>query len=146
MGLGASMLKTLAVVLLMTLGAPGWTAVPYASHHVLVVDDVSGEVLLEKYSQVAAPIASQTKLMTAMVVLDARQDPDERVRIDEADRDTIKHTRHGVPIGAVGREAVIGGCNLSGETNAASRCMNSVNLSTAVDRMRTSGKPGLARV
>jgi D-alanyl-D-alanine carboxypeptidase/D-alanyl-D-alanine endopeptidase (penicillin-binding protein 7) len=95
------MLKTLAAVLLMTLGAPGWTAVPFASRHVLVVDDVSGEVLLEKDSQVAAPIASLTKLMTAMVVLDALQDPDERVRIDEADRDTIKHTQHGVPIGAV---------------------------------------------
>jgi len=95
------MLKTLAVVLLITLGAPGWTAVPFASRHVLVVDDVSGEVLLEKDSKVAAPIASLTKLMTAMVVLDARQDPDERVRIDEADRDTLKHTRHGVPVGAV---------------------------------------------
>lgn len=95
------MLKALAVVALMTLGVPGWTAVPFASRHVLVVDDVSGEVLLEKDSQVAAPIASLTKLMTAMVVLDARQDPKERVRIDEVDRDTLKYTRHGVPVGAV---------------------------------------------
>jgi len=95
------MLKTLAAVLLMSLGTPGWTAVPFASRHVLVVDDASGAVLLEKDSRVAAPIASLTKLMTAMVVLDARQDPDEHVRIDEADRDTIKHTRHGVAIGAV---------------------------------------------
>jgi len=95
------MWKTLAVACLLAVGTPGWAAMSFASQHVLVVDDASGEVLLEKASQVAAPIASLTKLMTAMVVLDARQDPDERVRIDDADRDTLKHTRHGVPIGTV---------------------------------------------
>jgi D-alanyl-D-alanine endopeptidase (penicillin-binding protein 7) len=99
------MWKVLALVLLMGVATPGWAEVPFASRHVLVVDDESGEVLLEKNSQVAAPIASLTKLMTAMVVLDAGQDPDERVRIDDDDRDTLKHTRHGVPVGAVLRRA-----------------------------------------
>jgi serine-type D-Ala-D-Ala endopeptidase (penicillin-binding protein 7) len=95
------MLKVLTVLLLMALGTPACAALSFVSRHVLVVDDASGQVLLEKDSQVAAPIASLTKLITAIVVLDARQDPDERVRIDEADRDTLKHTRHGVPVGAV---------------------------------------------
>jgi D-alanyl-D-alanine endopeptidase (penicillin-binding protein 7) len=95
------MLKVVVILLLMAIGTPGGAAVSFASRHVLVVDDFSGEVLLEKDAQVAAPIASLTKLMTAMVVLDARQDPDDRVRIDDADRDTLKHTRHGVPVGAV---------------------------------------------
>ncbi|MGL6109024.1 MAG: serine hydrolase [Rubrivivax sp.] len=95
------MWKALAIVMMAAIGTPGWANLSFASRHVLVVDDVSGEVLLEKDSQVAAPIASLTKLMTAMVVLDARQDPDARVRIDAADRDTLKHTRHGVPVGAV---------------------------------------------
>lgn len=95
------MLKALAIAMLLALVTPAWASVSFASRHVLVVDDVSGEVLLEKDAQVAAPIASLTKLLTAMVVLDARQDPGERVRIDDADRDTLKHTRHGVPIGSV---------------------------------------------
>jgi serine-type D-Ala-D-Ala endopeptidase (penicillin-binding protein 7) len=95
------MLKALAVAMVLALTAPAWAGVSFASRHVLVVDDVSGQVLLEKASQVAAPIASLTKLLTAMVVLDAGQDPGERVRIDDVDRDTLKHTRHGVPVGAV---------------------------------------------
>ena len=71
------------------------------SAHVIVVDDASGEVLLQKDAGTAAPIASLTKLMTAMVVLDAGQDMRETVRIDDADRDTLKNTRAGVRIGAL---------------------------------------------
>jgi D-alanyl-D-alanine endopeptidase (penicillin-binding protein 7) len=41
------------------------------SVHALVVDDETGEVLLRKNGEKPAPIASLTKLMTAMVVLDA---------------------------------------------------------------------------
>jgi D-alanyl-D-alanine carboxypeptidase len=39
--------------------------------------------------------------MTAMVVLDAQQDPDEELRIDVADIDELKHSRGGVRVGAV---------------------------------------------
>ena len=41
----------------------------FNSTHVLVVDDSTDEVLLSKDVNTAAPIASLTKLMTAMVVL-----------------------------------------------------------------------------
>ncbi|MGE5115586.1 MAG: D-alanyl-D-alanine carboxypeptidase family protein [Betaproteobacteria bacterium] len=71
------------------------------SAHALVIDESTGEVLLEKDAETAAPIASITKLMTAMVVLDARLDPDEPVRVDEADMDSLKHTKRGLPPGAV---------------------------------------------
>ncbi|HEX7382722.1 MAG TPA: serine hydrolase [Burkholderiaceae bacterium] len=71
------------------------------SAHALVVDESTGEVLLEKDAETAAPIASITKLMTAMVVLDAHLDADESIRIDEADMDTLKHTRRGLPPGSV---------------------------------------------
>ena len=45
----------------------------FGSAHVLVVDEASGEVLLSKDADTAAPIASLTKLMTTMVALDAQQ-------------------------------------------------------------------------
>src|SRR3989442_10468472 len=73
----------------------------FGSAHVLVVDDASGEVLLSKDADTAAPIASLTKLMTAMVVLDAQQDPHEDLRIDAADtEDPFRHSRGGAPVGA----------------------------------------------
>jgi D-alanyl-D-alanine carboxypeptidase/D-alanyl-D-alanine endopeptidase (penicillin-binding protein 7) len=66
----------------------------------MVVDEATGEVLLQKNSQDQAPMASLTKLVTAMVVLDAQQDPDERVTITVDDLDTLKHTHSGVRAGA----------------------------------------------
>jgi D-alanyl-D-alanine carboxypeptidase/D-alanyl-D-alanine endopeptidase (penicillin-binding protein 7) len=78
-----------------------WGAIAFGSAHVVVVDEITGEVLLEKDPSTAAPIASLTKLMTAMVVLDAQQDPNETIRIEPADRDWLKRTRSGVPVGAV---------------------------------------------
>ena len=73
---------------------------PLGSAHVLVVDEESGEVLLEKDAETAAPIASMTKLMTAMVVLDAQLPADETIRIERADLDSLKHTHSGLPVGA----------------------------------------------
>ena len=71
------------------------------SAHVLVVDEETGEVLLRKDGDTPAPMASLTKLMTAMVVLDAGQDAAEPIRIAAADLDRLKHTRAGLPVGAV---------------------------------------------
>jgi D-alanyl-D-alanine carboxypeptidase/D-alanyl-D-alanine endopeptidase (penicillin-binding protein 7) len=69
---------------------------PLGSAHAIVVDEATGEVLLDKDGSTAAPIASMTKLMTAMVVLDAQQDPNEALSVTEDDLDTLKHTRSGV--------------------------------------------------
>lgn len=77
--------------------APEFT---WHAQHVMVVDEASGVVLLSKGAQESVPMASLTKLLTAMVVLDAGQDMQERLTIEVADLDTLKHTRSGVPVGA----------------------------------------------
>lgn len=51
----------------------------------LVVDVGSGSVLYAKNASVGRPIASLTKLMTAMVVLDQGLKPDERITIEKGD-------------------------------------------------------------
>ncbi|HJV96205.1 MAG TPA: peptidase S11, partial [Albitalea sp.] len=64
------MLKTVLLALVFTFGCAEGATVSFRSAHALVVDENSGEVLFEKDAATAAPIASMTKLMTAMVVLD----------------------------------------------------------------------------
>lgn len=59
----------------------------------LVLDQASGEVLLEKNAQAVLPIASISKLMTAMVVLDAQLPMSEMLEIGDADVDTERNTR-----------------------------------------------------
>lgn len=58
----------------------------------MVTDATSGDVLLLKNANAVLPIASITKLMTAMVVLDARQSLDEVLSISTADIDKAKGT------------------------------------------------------
>ncbi|TMH10092.1 MAG: peptidase S11 [Betaproteobacteria bacterium] len=91
---------SIAVALLLACSA-GRAEITFGSAHAIVVDETTGEVLLQKDGGTAAPIASLTKLMTAMVVLDAQQDTSEKLRIAAADMDRLKHTRGGVPLGAV---------------------------------------------
>ena len=95
------LLRAALVVSLLFTCASARADITFNSAHVMVVDETSGEILLKKNIGVAAPIASLTKLMTAMVVLDAQQDPHEELRIDVADIDGLKHTRGGVHVGAV---------------------------------------------
>ncbi|MBK9160486.1 MAG: D-alanyl-D-alanine endopeptidase [Nitrosomonadales bacterium] len=65
----------------------------------LIYDEQSGRTLYSKNSDSVAPIASITKLMTAMVVLDAKLPLNEEIRIDVADMDTLKGTRSRLRIG-----------------------------------------------
>jgi serine-type D-Ala-D-Ala endopeptidase (penicillin-binding protein 7) len=60
------------------------------SSSVLIIDQNDSSVLYSRHPDVAAPIASITKLMTALVVLDAKQPLDEPIRISDADRDLPK--------------------------------------------------------
>ena len=60
------------------------------SGSVLIIDQSDSSVLYSRHSDVPMPIASITKLMTALVVLDADQPLDEPVQITEADRDLPK--------------------------------------------------------
>ena len=70
-----------------------------ASNRVLVVKQNTGEVVFAKNTTSLSPIASITKLMTAMVILDAKQSLDEIIYISDADVDTIKGTRSRLPVG-----------------------------------------------
>lgn len=62
-----------------------------ASVSALAMDVDSGELLFEKHANLRMPIASITKVMTAMVVLDSGQSLREKIRFTEADRDAINH-------------------------------------------------------
>jgi D-alanyl-D-alanine endopeptidase (penicillin-binding protein 7) len=62
-----------------------------ASVSVTVVDLHSNSTLLEKNPQMVMPIASITKLMTAMVVLDAKLSLKEKIRFRKEDRKHIKN-------------------------------------------------------
>jgi D-alanyl-D-alanine endopeptidase (penicillin-binding protein 7) len=70
-----------------------------SSESVLVVDKDQDRVLFEKNSSARQPIASITKLMTAMVVLDASQPSQELLTITDADVDRLKNSRSRLPVG-----------------------------------------------
>ncbi len=65
----------------------------------MVVDQKTGEPLYAKNPDTATPIASITKLMTAMVSLDAGLALHEEVTIDAEDVDRLKHTRSRLAVG-----------------------------------------------
>ena len=73
----------------------------YASHahlrlqsHVALVFDVRDkEVIFERHAQDVMPVASLTKLMTAMVVLDGGQPLDEVITISKDDKDRVRYSR-----------------------------------------------------
>ena len=67
---------------------------------VLVFDQASGQPLLAKNPTLQTPIASITKLMTAMLVIEAAQPLDERITLTADDRDTLKGTGSRLAIGA----------------------------------------------
>jgi D-alanyl-D-alanine endopeptidase (penicillin-binding protein 7) len=67
----------------------------------LAVDVETGEILFEKNARAVLPIASISKLMTAMVVLEAGLPLDESLTISEADIDTEKFTRSRLRPGTV---------------------------------------------
>ena len=68
------------------------------SSAVLVVDQSDSSVLLARHADVAQPIASITKLMTALVVLDAKQPLDQLI--------TITDEETGLPRGGFSRLSV----------------------------------------
>ena len=67
----------------------------------LVQDAASGETLIAKNQGAVLPIASITKLMTAMVILDAGVSLEQRVAISDEDYDLLKGTRSRLRPGTV---------------------------------------------
>ena len=66
-----------------------------------VVDPNGGRTLYAKNITAVQPIASITKLMTAMVVLDAKLELDEPITITDDDVDSLKHTSSRLRVGTV---------------------------------------------
>lgn len=65
----------------------------------LVLDQETGQALVEKQAEAVRPIASITKLMTAMVVLDAKLNLEAPLVIEDQDKDMIRHSRSRLPVG-----------------------------------------------
>lgn len=63
------------------------------SHAALVFDERDNEVIIERNAEQVVPVASLSKLMTAMVILDADLDMDEVVTISKDDKDRIRYSR-----------------------------------------------------
>lgn len=94
-----------AMVTMVTMasGAPAAAPVPAGpglkSTAALVMDGSTGEVIYEQKSRLVTPIASITKLMTALVVLDAAQPLDEVIEITKDDKWSGKGAFSRLPIG-----------------------------------------------
>jgi D-alanyl-D-alanine endopeptidase (penicillin-binding protein 7) len=85
-----------------------------------VVDQNTSEVLLDKNSTSVVPIASVTKLMTAMVVLDSKMPLTDQIEVTDEDRDFIKHTGSRLHVGSVlSREDMLHIALMASENRAA---------------------------
>ena len=69
------------------------------SNVVLVQDLGSSTVLFARNDGPPRPIASITKLMTAIVIVDANQAMSELIEVTASDIDTVKHSRSRLPVG-----------------------------------------------
>jgi D-alanyl-D-alanine endopeptidase (penicillin-binding protein 7) len=65
----------------------------------LVMDQDTDEVLFSKNAEAVLPIASITKLMTAMVVLDAEQPMDETIKVEKVVLDTPRNNHSRLRVG-----------------------------------------------
>ena len=92
-----------------------------ASSKAVVYDAQTGKILYAKNANNTAPIASITKLMTAMVTLDARLPMDEMITVTKDDVDRLKGTYSRLRIGTrQSRKEMLRLALMSSENRAAS--------------------------
>jgi len=90
------------------------------SSSAMVVDQKTGRTLFGKNADARMPIASITKLMTAMVVLDAQLPLDEKIAISSEDRDSLKGTHSRIKVGTtLSRQLALRLALMSSENRAA---------------------------
>jgi D-alanyl-D-alanine endopeptidase (penicillin-binding protein 7) len=90
------------------------------SRAALIFDAQQGRAIYSKNTDAIMPIASITKLMTAMVVLDAQLPLTEEITIDSADIDILKNTRSRLRVGAsLTRQQLLRLALMSSENRAA---------------------------
>lgn len=75
-------------------------ALSLKSNVAFVIDQNNSEVLFEKNANIALPIASITKLMTGLIVVQAKQDMNEIITVTEDDVDHEKFTRSRLAVGS----------------------------------------------
>ena len=108
------------------------------SHAAMVFDQATGRPLFAKNAEMIVPIASITKLMTAMIVLDAKQNLDEPLVIDAADIDTLKNSRSRLPVGTAFRREDLMRLALMASDNRAAAALGRTypgGVSAAVEAM-----------
>ncbi len=71
-----------------------------ASSKALIMNQNTGEIIYAKNTGTPTPIASITKLMTAMVTLDAGQSFDEMIYVTDDDVDYVKRTSSRLSVGS----------------------------------------------
>ena len=127
-----------AVAVLVSTGAPATSAVTrmldpgVRSAAALIVDQRTGTSLYAKNDTQVLPIASITKLMTALVVLDAELPMDEQIEIGESDVDRVKQSASRLRVGTLlTRETLLQLALMASENRAAS----------ALSRVYPGGKP-----
>src|SRR5258706_128469 len=96
------------------------------SHSALVIDQESGEILFGKNTQSTLPIASLTKLMTAIVTLDAELEAGELLQVTQADVDRLRRSHSRLQVGTVlTRDELLHLALMASENRAASALANS---------------------
>ena len=91
------------------------------SNAALVLDHTTNEVLFEKNAEISLPIASITKLMTSLVVVEANQDLDETLTVTEEDVDREKFSHSRLRVGSqLSRANMLHIALMSSENRAAS--------------------------
>ena len=106
------------------------------SSKAMVVNQDSGRVIYQKNAYSSASIASLTKLMTAMVIIDSGIDLNVKVKISKQDIDKLKWTGSRIPIGTkLSRLQLLKISLMSSDNRAAS----------ALSRSYPSGKKGFIK-
>ena len=128
------------------------------SNVALVLDQATNEVLFEKNAEIALPIASITKLMTSLVVVEADQDLEELLVVteDDVDREKFSHSRlrvgsqltranmlHIALMSSENRAASSLGRHYPGGLSAFVRAMNSKAMELGMTSSRFSDSTGL---
>ena len=114
----ASFAATLATAAPMLLDT---TKLRLKSANAVVLDAGDGQSIYQKAADEVTPIASLTKLMTAMVVLDAALPRDEALEVDMDDFDYLKGSRSRLRMGAtLSRDEMLRLALMASENRAAS--------------------------
>ncbi len=117
-------LRTLCIALTLfvtgTVFAPDVQADPMRSEAVFVQDLKSTKILYDKNSEDTRPIASITKLMTALIVAEAGQDLQTEITINEDDIDRLRNSRSRLAVGtSLSRDDMLLLALMSSENRAA---------------------------